>query len=578
MLSTSFAKTKRLVTAHPANAICACLLVVMAAVQLSVITRKSLTTDEIVMIPSAFYYLKAKDAGFIREHPPLSKILAASALPFFHLAKIPADSDLDPNTEWERLMRFWTDNGEKFERISFWARVPAIALTFVLGILTFVFARDLFGERAALFAVALLTLEPTVLAHGRVVQTDIPATFGYLLFFYLLRRYLKAPTWQTALALGLATGVALITKFSMVLTVPIVGVTFAWLLWRRPAEGITRRTLLMHVGIAAVMILAFINTAYLFKGNAFSGGDAELAAKTFPAFASTATAMLRASTHFLPTDFVMGIVWQIQHNASGHPAFLLGEYSRYGWWYYFPIAFALKTTLPFLLLSIVSLVWCIVEFVRKRDKRVLWLLVPFALYTLFVMTSQIDIGVRYYLPVFPFLCVAAGLLLDRLIKARGFNRVGVALTVVIFAWAGVEAMRAYPDHMSYLNELCARGQTWEYLSDSNIEWGEDVKGLALFLKDHGEDEVRATTLSGYLAFRFYQIKDVNLIAPDETPLKQTRYTAIGASFLNGSTMPEGQIHGRRLTEDERVNFFDEYRHRTPETIIGGSIYVFREHE
>jgi hypothetical protein len=34
--------------------------------------------------------------------------------------------------------------------------------------------------------------------------------------------------------------------------------------------------------------------------------------------------------------------------------------------------------------------------------------------------------------------------------------------------------------------------------------------------------------------------------------------------------------GRALTEEERVNTFDEYRRRTPEKIFGGSIYLFRE--
>jgi hypothetical protein len=56
---------------------------------------------------------------------------------------------------------------------------------------------------------------------------------------------------------------------------------------------------------------------------------------------------------------------------------------------------------------------------------------------------------------------------------------------------------------------------------------------------------------------------------------ETKYTAIGASFLNGSTVPPGPPGSGRETEAQRVNYFDEYRHRTPEAIIGNSIYVFR---
>jgi hypothetical protein len=59
----------------------------------------------------------------------------------------------------------------------------------------------------------------------------------------------------------------------------------------------------------------------------------------------------------------------------------------------------------------------------------------------------------------------------------------------------------------------------------------------------------------------------------------TRYVAIGASFLNGSTVPPGMtVGGRPLTEAERVNYFDAYRRRIPEAVFGGTIYLFREPE
>ena len=66
-----------------------------------------------------------------------------------------------------------------------------ILFTVALGVLIFVIARKLFGARAAVFAVALFSFEPTVLAHGRVVQTDMPAAFGYLLFLFVLYWYLQ---------------------------------------------------------------------------------------------------------------------------------------------------------------------------------------------------------------------------------------------------------------------------------------------------------------------------------------------------------------------------------------------------
>lgn len=555
---------------------CAVLLIVMAAVQVVVITRKSLTADEIVMIPAAYYYVKTGDPSFIREHPPLSKLLAGIPLALMRLKVDPPTAD-GTDSDGDRMMRVWTSNFGKFEKMSFVARLPAIGLTVLLGLLILIFARELFGARVAVFAVALFSLEPTVLAHGRVVQTDIPAAFGFLLFFYVLRRYLNTPTWQTALALGLALGIAVLTKFSMLLVIPLLAAVYVWLMWKVPKSYEGRAAISAHMGIAALAFVLLVNAAYLFSWRPLMDGDVQLAADALPKYAGFATGLLRVSSHFLPTDFLGGIFWQIKHNADGHPASLLGAYSRFGWWYYFPVAFALKTTIPFLLLSIASLGWGVLEVVRRRDQRYLWLLVPFLVYTGFVMTSQINIGVRYYLPAFPFLCIASGIALDSLIRSERARMIGVTVTLVVFAWVGIEAIRAYPDEMAYMNELTAGSPSWDYLSDSNVEWGDDVKQLSAYLRARGETRVHSAVLSGYLTFRFFGIEQIDLLPAEDAPLPKIRYTAIGASFLNGSVIPS-RVNGRNLSEEERVNFLDEYRNRTPETIIGRSTYVFREFE
>jgi signal transduction histidine kinase len=276
----------------------------------------------------------------------------------------------------------------------------------------------------------------------------------------------------------------------------------------------------------------------------------------------------------LPTDFVLGVLWQLWHNQAGHNAGLLGMYSRTGWWYYFPVAFMLKTTLPFLTLSLASLAWGAYEFFRRRDRRFLFMLAPFAIYTGFVLLSRIDIGVRYYLPAYAFLFITGGALLERIWRARRAARAGAIVAAVLLGWMCVEAARAYPDHVSYMNQLASRAPHWWYLSDSNVEWGDDTRSLAEYLHARGETNVRAMFLGGFLTLHHYGVGYEDALAPATgTP---PRYTAIGASFLNGSTVPGYERDGRAVTDDERVNTFDEYRRRTPEKIFGGSIYLFRE--
>src|SRR5256886_6171591 len=222
----------------------------MCLQMVAVISRKSITCDEVVMIPSAYYHLAAGNFQLVNEHPPLSKILAAIPLLFVQPTEVEPQSigaeTSSPSVKWAYQESFWHDNPSIFESISFWARVPMIALTLALGVLIFFFARELFGTRAALFAVALFTLEPTVLAHGRIVQTDIPATFGYLLVFFMLYRYLNMPTYKRASWVGIAAGLALLAKFSMLLVGPILALFFLGLLWWAPRKEWRRATLAGH--------------------------------------------------------------------------------------------------------------------------------------------------------------------------------------------------------------------------------------------------------------------------------------------------------------------------------------------
>jgi hypothetical protein len=256
-------------------------------------------------------------------------------------------------------------------------------------------------------------------------------------------------------------------------------------------------------------------------------------------------------------------------------------YSQKGWWYYFPVAFALKTTIPFLLVAVGAVGWATYRTLSKREWQMLFLLVPFALYTVFVMLSPIDIGVRYYLPAYGFLFILGGGLFDRLLRRHHKDRsnlVAVAVVLLSFSWMCWEVVRTYPNYMPYMNQLASARPHWWYLSDSNVEWGDEVKELAAYLRARGETRTRALLLGGYVTLGFYGVEYLDAL-PSGTPNSVTpRYLALGASFLNGSTVPGYKLDGRPVSEAERVNTFDEFRRRQPEAIIGDSIYVYRIHD
>jgi 4-amino-4-deoxy-L-arabinose transferase-like glycosyltransferase len=576
----AFEHARLTLAAYKVEALCAGILLAMSLNLIAITARKSITADELVLIPAAYYHLVTDDFQLVSEHPPLCKLLAGLPLLFIQPNEV-LPREIDPSiTEadrgWSYEMRFWQDNRARFDTISFWARMPMIALTIALGALIFVFARDLFGPRAALFAVALFALEPTILAHARVVQTDVPAAFGFLLSAFALHRYLRAPNWKLAAGVGAAAGVAMLAKYSMIIVGPILFLVFIVLLWRRPSR---RAALRAHAIVATLALLLTINAGYFFHHRPLTPADSQWLATSFPASSTTVLNSVRVLRLVVPTDFVMGIYWQLHHSREGHPAGLLGMYSQRGWWYYFPVAFALKTTIPFLLLSLSALGWGTYRLIRKRDWRLLILLIPFALYTAFMMASPIDIGIRYYLPAYSFLFILSGGFLDALLQKRTSRRTRLAwasAVVVVFSWMGLEAVRAYPNYLPYMNQLASSRPHWWYLSDSNVEWGDDVKELAAYLRARGETRAQTLLLAGYITLDFYGVNYVDALGPaGESP---PRYTALGASFLNGSTVPFYEVEGKRVSDEARVNTFDSFRHRTPEAVIGNSIYVYRTHD
>jgi Dolichyl-phosphate-mannose-protein mannosyltransferase len=607
-------RVRQFVLAHQAEAVCACLLLLMAINLFAVILRKSITNDEIVHIPAGYYHLVAGDFHLNNEHPPLVKMWAALPLLFIQPEEPPAVNNPQEGfmeRTWGYHQRFWQANRARFGSITFWPRAMMVPLTLILGVMIFIYARKLFGATAALFALALYVLEPTLLAHGRVVHTDVPAALVYLLFFFALHSYAKTPSLRHALLIGLAGGVALVTKFSMIVIVPILVLAVVAFFWRptlgrggkrsatplrmnqatRESEvpsplrflgalhrplGHERGKVLLHFGIAAGVILLVVNAAYYFSSPPLEASDVRwVATKSEPMF-GTLMKGLAILSKVVPTYFLFGLYNVVIHNQYGHSASLLGVHNDVGWWYYFPVAFALKTSIPFLVLSIAALVWALYRLIAARECVFAFILAPLGIYLAISLTSHINIGIRHLLPVYPFLFIASGALLARLFRAGRGRRAVVLFMVLTFGWMVFEVGRSFPDYIPYTNQLAGGQPGWRYLSDSNVEWGDDMGELAAYLKARGETRVTAALSAGWSTLNQYGVEYVDLLSKPAGSTPSTRYVAIGASFLNGSTIPGG-VEGRQTTE-ARTNFLARYRDRKPEAIFGGSIYLYREKE
>jgi hypothetical protein len=321
--------------------------------------------------------------------------------------------------------------------------------------------------------------------------------------------------------------------------------------------------------------LLVVNLTYHFQHPALLPGDVRWVASQTPALLGPIMRGIWWLSALFPTYFLFGFYNVAIHDWYGHSAFLLGRYSDAGWWWYFPAAFALKTSLPFLVVAVAALGWGLWAAVRQRHRAARLLIVPCLLYVALSMKGHINIGVRHLLPAYPFLFILGGAVLDKLLQAPRAALVARAAVIGTLLWAGVEAVRTYPDYMTYMNQIAWWEPRYQYLSDSNTEWGDEVKELADYLKARSQTRVRAALLGGWMTLPMYGIGFVDMFDRPADEVPQTAYVAIGASFLNGSTVPGGGPGSGRDTSERRINYFAAYRGKTPEKVSAHSIYLYR---
>jgi hypothetical protein len=209
----------------------------------------------------------------------------------------------------------------------------------------------------------------------------------------------------------------------------------------------------------------------LWAGYGFSVGPAvELApiAQTFPGtWIAHVVARLGASTPVPATAFFLGLSEVVDGNRQGVTGYALGQISPAGWWWYFPLALALKTTLATLLAIAIGLV-------AGWPRRVLEPLAAALAILALSMTTHVDIGVRYILPIYVPLSLAAAAALLALWRSR--SRIAHGTAIALVAWQGIASLVAHPDYLAYFNEIAARDPSY-YLVDSNLDWGQDVLRL-----------------------------------------------------------------------------------------------------
>ena len=549
---------------------------VYAALAVTSLRTQSATFDEGSHLPAGYTYLKLGDHRLNPEHPPLVKTLAALPLLFMDVTIKPDDEAWALRRQWEFGKRFlyrWNDA----DRLLFWGRLPIVALGALLGVSVFLWARHRYGPRAAALALFLCVLSPDVLAHGQLVTTDVGiALFMFLSVVAFDAASRHASPGRVALT-GLATGAAFATKFSAVVLLPILaGLALVAILApepmmltlpgreRREARSRGARVATMAGVLAAVGILSLVIVwaSYGFRSRLSPDPGAEAAfewSRVEPAgvIERPVARFVRASG-VLPEAFVFGFFRFFKHSEP-RPAFLLGRVSNEGWWYFFPVTFLLKTPVPLLALLAIAAATRRRHPRPWRDELVLWL--PVGIYAAVAVARALNIGHRHLLPIYPFLFVAAGRAADWAFPSPAVRARAPALLVsALCGWHVVSTALIHPHYLAYVNELGGGPSNgYRLFADSSLDWGQDLKGLKLYLERHAIAGVKLSYF-GTADPAYYAIPGdllpSHMLPPPRVTTREVKpgdLLAVSATNLQGVYLPpEDQPLMARLREQEPI--------------------------
>lgn len=185
--------------------------------------------------------------------------------------------------------------------------------------------------------------------------------------------------------------------------------------------------------------------------------------------------------------YVSGFKFAASHAGSGHPAYLFGEHSMDGWWYYYIAAFLIKTPIATLIFILLSLI--LFNRIRNRDiVNELFLVIPIAVLLVFSFFNSINIGVRHILGIYPFIFVFVSKIVNLKIKKQ---KIFSIIIVLLSLWYIISSLGIYPHYLAYFNEAVGGADNGhKYLLDSNIDWGQDLKGLKIYLDERGIEDIK----------------------------------------------------------------------------------------
>lgn len=501
----------------------------------------SFSMDEPTYFAAGYAFLaRGRAADWLYPHiiaPPLLNSL--EALPFYiSEPAIPLEQLDGWGSDLVAYTSAFLPYAAPLPRTEVLARTPVMLLTVLLGALVTRWSRELGGRRAGWLALTLLVFDPTLLAHGRLANTDMGLVAIGTAALYTTWRWQQRPQWRSVLLAGAALGLALLAKFSAFLWVGVFGLMALDAIVRHwPDEG--RRRLaqtVMALVVAGVLVwLAF----------GFTVGSVDFVPLPLPAPAYWTAFVNQLGTTDVRVVVAFGKLWT----------------GRQLW--YFPLNILIKNPLPLLIALSVGVTVALRR--RRSDLHLRSLLVFPVIYSAISIFIGMNVSYRHFYPVHPQLYIVAAVGLATLIvRLRKLGRVAAG---VFGAWYVIGALAIYPNELSYFNELVGGPDGgYRYLVDYTRDWGQAYKQLRTYLVTHPGPKPGVITFTA--ADPSYYDIDYYPIWPTAGALRTfAPFYPQPGRYVMGDV----PLYGLAGPDPQRLDWF---RRAIPTAIVGHSLFVY----
>ena len=407
------------------------------------------------------------------------------------------------------------------------------------------------GFAAAVLAVA--ALDPTWLAQARYATTDVGHALGWWLAAWALWQHRQNGRWRWLLLAGGGMALGLASKWST-LALPLL-VPLVWL-----GAGPPWRQRLLPAARAALVTLAVALVALLLAFGAL------------------------ALWRHVPVADAAAHVWHGLQASLLKRTVARGVYLAGSWWpdgtrLYFPLLLLAKTPVALLALGAIGAAWRPARALWREDGG--WLALLLGYLALAVAAKQ-NLGHRHLTPFLPVLWWLAAAALAALWRAAGRLRWTAPALATLLAG---EVLAAHPDYLPFTNG-CFGGPDAvpPVVVDAAADWGQALPALHGYLQAHpaqrvdlayfgnadpqryvGETVWRSCGALGRPAARGQARASVG----DPAELLAVSATCI----YGGAGVRDGQSADLRRRDDAWAYL----RGVEPTTVIGGALYVFRNH-